>query len=63
MQERFWQDVPAWLREKKMVYREDVRLGLEQAPQALLDVLAGRNQGKAVVRVVEDKQLGKYTLY
>ena len=34
-----------------MKYREDVVEGLENAPSALLGLLAGRNFGKLVVRV------------
>lgn len=63
MQQRFWNDVPKWLREGKFTYKEDIREGLENAPQALLDVLAGRNAGKTVVRVIKDKEFGKYKVY
>ena len=35
----------------RIKYREDVVDGLEQAPQALMDVLRGRNFGKQLVRV------------
>jgi NADPH-dependent curcumin reductase CurA len=41
----------AWVREGKVQYREDVVQGLENAPQAFLGLLAGRNFGKLVVRV------------
>jgi NADPH-dependent curcumin reductase CurA len=60
---KFLQDVPKWLREGKFIYKEDIREGLEAAPSALLDVLAGRNHGKTVVRVVKDQKFDKYTLY
>ena len=35
-------------------YREDVSDGLENAPDALADVLGGRNFGKKLVRVGPD---------
>lgn len=35
----------------KLQYREDVAVGLENAPQALADVLTGRSQGKQLVRL------------
>ena len=41
----------AWLREGKIRYRESIVDGLENAPAALMDVLAGRNFGKHLVRI------------
>ena len=47
-----WKQVGAkWLREGKITYRESIVDGLENAPAALLDVLAGRNFGKHLVKV------------
>jgi len=47
-----WKRVGAsWLREGKISYRESIVDGLENAPAALMDVLAGRNFGKHLVRV------------
>jgi NADPH-dependent curcumin reductase CurA len=47
-----WKNVGAsWLREGKISYRESIVDGLENAPAALMDVLAGRNFGKHLVRV------------
>lgn len=42
------------LRDKKLKYREAKTVGLENLPQALIGVLKGENQGKAVVLVSED---------
>jgi NADPH-dependent curcumin reductase len=42
-----------WLRDGKVKYREDVVEGLENAPQAFLGLLAGRNFGKLVVKVAD----------
>jgi NADPH-dependent curcumin reductase len=47
----FLEAMGGWLREGKVKYREDVVEGLENAPSALLGLLAGRNFGKLVVRV------------
>jgi len=47
-----WKLVGAeWLRQGKLKYRESIVDGLENAPAALMDVLAGRNFGKHLVRV------------
>jgi NADPH-dependent curcumin reductase CurA len=40
-----------WLREGRLRYREDVTEGLENAPEALIAMLDGRNFGKVLVRV------------
>ena len=44
----------AWLKEGKIRYREDIVDGLENAPQALIGLLEGKNFGKQVVRVSND---------
>ena len=36
---------------KKLTWRETIRDGLENAPQALVDLLKGENFGKMLVRV------------
>ncbi|UGB39669.1 NADP-dependent oxidoreductase [Frateuria soli] len=40
-----------WVRQGKIKYREDVVDGLENAPQAFIGMLQGRNFGKLVVRL------------
>ncbi|MEM7642988.1 MAG: zinc-binding dehydrogenase, partial [Pseudomonadota bacterium] len=50
----FVRDMRAWLAEGRIGYTEQVVDGLEAAPPALNDVLAGRNFGKVVVRVGPD---------
>ena len=40
-----------WLKEGKVRYKEQVVEGLEAAPEAFGDLLAGRNFGKMVVKV------------
>lgn len=47
----FRRDMSAWLAEGKVQYKEQVVEGLENAPQALNDVLLGRSFGKMVVKV------------
>jgi NADPH-dependent curcumin reductase CurA len=44
----------AWLRAGQIKYREHVVQGLERAPEAFLDMLAGRNFGKVVVALESD---------
>jgi len=43
-----------WVRDGKVKFREDVVEGLEQAPEAFIGLLEGRNFGKLVVRVAQD---------
>ena len=42
-----------WLRQGKLMYREDVAQGIEAAPQAFIGMLQGRNQGKQLVQLSE----------
>lgn len=43
--------IKEWIDEGKIQYRETITNGFESAPQALIDVLEGRNFGKAIVKV------------
>ncbi len=45
------QGIGQWLRQGKLKYREDVAQGLENAPQAFIGMLHGRNLGKQLVQV------------
>ena len=47
-------DLEAWLAAGKINYLEDITDGLERAPEALCKLLAGKNSGKAIVRVGRD---------
>ncbi|MBP6862736.1 MAG: NADP-dependent oxidoreductase [Neisseriaceae bacterium] len=47
----FMQQMSAWLASGQIKYREQLVDGFEQAPQALIDVLNGRNFGKMVIQV------------
>ncbi len=51
MYDAFFANALAWVQDGKLRYREDVTEGLENAPQALLSMLSGRNFGKVLVRV------------
>ena len=44
----------AWVRSGELRYREDIVDGLENAPQAFIGLLEGRNFGKLLVRVSAD---------
>jgi NADPH-dependent curcumin reductase len=45
----FLESMVGWLRAGKIKYREHVVQGLDSAPEAFLDMLAGRNFGKVVI--------------
>lgn len=49
----FTRDVGAWLRAGEIKYKEDIVEGLEQAPEALIGLLKGRNFGKLLVKVAD----------
>ncbi|XP_073013030.1 2-alkenal reductase (NADP(+)-dependent)-like [Typha latifolia] len=51
---QFLELVIQYIREKKIVYVEDVIEGIEQAPSALIGLFAGRNVGKQVVLIARD---------
>lgn len=50
----FLQQMGTWVQEGCIKYREDVVEGLENAPQAFIGLLQGKNFGKLVVRVGAD---------
>ena len=47
----FLREVPGWIREGKIKYREDVAEGIENAPRTFIGLLRGENFGKQLVRV------------
>jgi NADPH-dependent curcumin reductase len=49
----FLRDVGGWLRDGKLKYREDVVVGLENAPAAFIGLLKGHNFGKLLVKVAD----------
>ena len=54
----FRRDVSGWLREGRIVYREDVVDGIDSAVGAFLGLLRGENFGKLVVKVSDDPTAG-----
>jgi alcohol dehydrogenase len=47
----FRRDMTAWLAQGKVAYKEQVIAGLENAPNALYDLLVGKSFGKMVVKL------------
>jgi NADPH-dependent curcumin reductase CurA len=47
----FYREMAGWIESGKVKYREDVVDGLENAPQALIGLLEGRNFGKLLIKV------------
>ncbi len=43
-----------WVREDKVKVREDIVFGLENAPEAFIGLLAGRNFGKLVIQLAQE---------
>ncbi|MFL6132978.1 MAG: NADP-dependent oxidoreductase, partial [Nocardioidaceae bacterium] len=50
----FARDMSAWVADGSVRYREDIVVGLENAPEAFRGMLAGRNFGKLLVQVGDD---------
>lgn len=50
----FAKDMGQWLAQGKIKFREDIVDGLENAPQAFIGLLDGKNFGKLIVRVAND---------
>ena len=53
----FLRDMPGWVADGSVRYREDVVEGLQIAPEAFRGMLAGRNFGKVLIRVSDDPTL------
>ncbi|KAI8085262.1 hypothetical protein BDF21DRAFT_379682 [Thamnidium elegans] len=53
MADAFRRDVTEWLKAGDIKYREDIVEGIENTPEALIDVLRGKNFGKKVVHVAD----------
>lgn len=51
--DEFAHDMSAWYAEGKIKYREQIVQGLENAPEAFIGLLEGKNFGKLVVQVSE----------
>jgi NADPH-dependent curcumin reductase CurA len=53
-QAEFVKDVSQWLQFGKLKYKEDLVEGLENAPDAFIGLLQGKNFGKLIVKVSDD---------
>jgi NADPH-dependent curcumin reductase CurA len=51
LRDEFVQRAGGWIRDGKLKYEETVVEGLENAPTAMVDLLAGANTGKMLVRI------------
>jgi NADPH-dependent curcumin reductase CurA len=49
----FLSEASAWLADGRLKFREDIVDGLENAPEAFIGLLQGKNFGKLIVRVSE----------
>ncbi|MGH8446472.1 MAG: NADP-dependent oxidoreductase [Solimonas sp.] len=50
----FQREMAVWLQAGRIRYREDIVDGLEQAPEAFIGLLRGRNFGKLIIRVAPE---------
>jgi NADPH-dependent curcumin reductase CurA len=50
----FYSQMSTWLKEGRIKMREDIIEGLENAPQAFIGLLEGKNFGKLLIRVAPD---------
>ena len=53
-QDTFLDEVGEYLRSGRLTYREDLRPGLEQAPEVFAQMLKGDNFGKTLIGVSQD---------
>ncbi|KAG2225001.1 hypothetical protein INT45_000122 [Circinella minor] len=53
LKEPFRKDMTQWLLDGKIKYKETIANGIDQTPQAMADVLHGKNFGKQVVKVAD----------
>lgn len=50
----FQREMGRWVQEGKIKYREQITDGLENAPEAFIGLLSGKNFGKVVIRLADD---------
>ena len=46
-------DLMKWVQEGKITYQEDIQEGIENAPDTLLRLYTGKNQGKQLLKVAD----------
>ena len=49
----FAKDVGSWLVNGEIIYKEDIAVGLDSAPDAFIGMLKGKNFGKQVVKIAD----------
>lgn len=54
----FLEEVGGYIRDGRLIYKEDIVQGLENAPEAFIGLLQGKNFGKLLVQVSEDPTRG-----
>jgi len=54
----FLEEVGGYIRDGRLIYKEDITQDLENAPEAFMGLLQGRNFGKLLVQVSEDPTRG-----
>ena len=47
----FENDMKNWILNKKIKWQETIREGIENSPQAFIDLLDGKNIGKMLVKI------------
>ena len=52
--DEFTSAMSAWVKDGKVKFREHIVDGLENAPQAFIGLLEGKNFGKLIIRVAPD---------
>ncbi|KAG0016496.1 hypothetical protein BGZ80_009175, partial [Entomortierella chlamydospora] len=49
----FAKDVGSWLANGDIIYKEDIADGIDNAPDAFVGMLQGKNFGKQVVKIAD----------
>ena len=52
--DQFYKEIPPMVARGEIKYREDVKYGLQKAPEAIYEVQTGRNEGKSVIIVAKE---------
>nr|CAG8514845.1 14487_t:CDS:2 [Entrophospora candida]CAG8526457.1 2772_t:CDS:2 [Entrophospora candida] len=55
--EKFLKDMNEWFKSSKLKYKEEFVIGIENAPEAFLGLLNGKNFGKVVVKIDKNAKL------
>ena len=40
-----------WLNQKKLIWKEDIVIGLEKAPESFIGLMNGKNFGKLLIKL------------